>query len=215
MAIISSQHINEIKECVCEFCGEYPFQYYCPELRERNCNLMNQFFSLNGEFDVKTVILGESPPATYRYIYDPVIYGGKKWFADWIIEILAAIPEYNNVSEKLRNTTNRLDYLKTLGAEGILIIDCCQCAVAHLKRSKAMELRKEVTLNNGKRKKMNPRKSAIVHCFIKQTRKILEPIGAKYEPKIVWAFPEGSKGKLPGWLQEYLETNLKTMKFKV
>jgi hypothetical protein len=128
-SLLLSNHLRErivnCKECNL---GER----YCAELRARNTRLTNEYAPENV---VNRIILTESPPASYKFIYDRYSKCTKNSLAHRVFVDLRYIG-----SDEIVNDKRKEELLQRMRTEGVLVVDCCRCAVNRLRGKRGEEM---------------------------------------------------------------------------
>jgi hypothetical protein len=146
-------------------------QRYCPELRARNLRFLQDYAP---EARIEKIIIAESPPVSYKYIYD--MYSGctRKSFSYRVFRDL----KYVGLNE-IVDDSRKGKLLGKMKEEGILVMDCCQCAVNHLK--------------SGHRKE---RDEGVINCFDLYTKEVLKVLYDRHKPELFFKFPRKRGKKL-------------------
>ena len=140
---------------------------YDSKYRKRNIDLLERWApsTLNR---IAIVYVCESPPASKAYFYD--IGSRRAWLSRRIIEDLRDNLKMDDFLKFENNKRLRkIDLLCNLRRNGIIVIDCCQCAVNDMR----MVEREEVTID----------------CFYLHSRRIIERIMKKSHAEIRFLFP--------------------------
>lgn len=152
--------------CDCPKCDlrlKYPSKW-----RTKNLRLLNEH---TPEKDISTVIISESPPYNGTYIYDPCSECYPKKFSYHVFMDLGYIrPNDGPIDETMKETL-----LLRMKEDGIIVLDCCHCAVNHLRGFS----------------RMSERDGRVLTCFESFAHEALASIHQKYEPEMRFKFPSG------------------------
>jgi hypothetical protein len=116
------------------------------------------------------VILAESPPRSYKFVYDKYSGCPENSLAFRVFVNLGYVKSGEIIDEDAKD-----ELLRRMAKEGVMIVDCCQCAVNHLKDD-ASERRERDRL--------------VSRCFDTHTGAFVEDLFLEHCPDLWFKFPE-------------------------
>jgi len=175
-SLLSSNHLRErIVDCRDCDLGDR----YCSELRARNIRLTVEYVPQD---IVKLLILAESPPRSYKFIYDRYSGCPENSLAHRVFADLGHISSGETVDDERKE-----ELLQKARTGGVLVLDCCHCAVNHLKGKRSGE-----------------RNQKVASCFERHTSNLLRAIWEEDHPELWFKFPQKrGKGLLAKLENEY------------